>query len=51
MKKVLVAIGGNAILRHKEKGTAEEQFENIKRTCRHIVRMLEDGLSNCDNAR
>ena len=43
MKKMLVAIGGNAILRHKEKGTAEEQFENIKRTCRHIVRMLKDG--------
>lgn len=43
MKKMLVAIGGNAILRHKEKGTAEEQFENIKRTCRHVVRMLKDG--------
>jgi len=43
LKKMLVAIGGNAILRHKEKGTAEEQFENIKRTCRHIVRMMKDG--------
>jgi len=43
LKKMLVAIGGNAILRHKEKGTAEEQFENIKRTCRHVVRMLKDG--------
>jgi len=32
LKKMLVAIGGNAILRHKE-----------KRTCRHIVRMLKDG--------
>ncbi len=43
MKKMLVAIGGNAILRHKEKGTAEEQFENVERTCRHIVRMMKDG--------
>jgi len=43
LKKMLVALGGNAILRHKEKGTAEEQFENIKRTCRHMVRMLKDG--------
>jgi len=43
LKKMLVALGGNAILRHKEKGTAEEQFENIKRTCRHVVRLLKDG--------
>ena len=43
MKRMLVALGGNAILKHKEKGTAEEQFENIKRTCRHMVRMLKDG--------
>ena len=43
LKKILVALGGNAILRHKEKGTAEEQFENIKRTCRHMVRIMKDG--------
>jgi len=43
LKKILVALGGNAILRHKEKGTAEEQLENIKRTCRHMVRILKDG--------
>jgi len=43
LKKILIALGGNAILRHKEKGTAEEQFENIKRTCRHMVRILKDG--------
>ena len=43
LKKILVALGGNAILRHKEKGTAEEQLENIKRTCRHMMRIVKDG--------
>jgi len=41
-KKVLVALGGNAILKHKEKGTAEEQFENVRRTCRHLVLLIRD---------
>jgi len=43
LKKMLIALGGNAILRHKEKGTAEEQFENVKMTCKHMVRILKDG--------
>lgn len=42
-RKVLVALGGNAILRHKEKGTAEEQFENVRRTCEHLVGLIKDG--------
>ncbi|UCE95179.1 MAG: carbamate kinase [Candidatus Bathyarchaeota archaeon] len=42
-KRVLVALGGNAILRHKERGTAEEQFENVRRTCKHLVRLIQDG--------
>jgi carbamate kinase len=42
-RKVLVALGGNAILKHKEKGTAEEQFENVRRTCEHLVRLIKDG--------
>ncbi len=42
-KKILVALGGNAILRHKEKGTAEEQFENVRRTCRSLVELVLDG--------
>ncbi len=34
MKKrnMLVSLGGNAILKHTEKGTAKEQFENVKKT-------------------
>jgi carbamate kinase len=41
-KKILVALGGNAILRHKEKGTAEEQFENVRRTCKSLVELILD---------
>ena len=42
-RKVLVALGGNAILKHKEKGTVDEQFENIRTTCKHLVRIIKDG--------
>jgi carbamate kinase len=42
-KKVLVALGGNAILRHKEKGTAEEQFENVRRTCETLADLVREG--------
>ncbi|RPJ52252.1 MAG: carbamate kinase [Methanobacteriota archaeon] len=43
--KVLVALGGNAILKHREKGTKEEQFENVRETCRHLVGLIKDGYS------
>lgn len=42
-EKVLVALGGNAILKHKERGTAEEQFENVRETCRHMVALIKEG--------
>lgn len=42
-KKVLVALGGNAILKHKEKGTAEEQFENITETCKALADLVDKG--------
>ena len=42
-RKVLVALGGNAILKYKEKGTVDEQFENIRTTCKHLVRIIKDG--------
>lgn len=31
-KTLLLAFGGNAIIRAKEKGTYQEQWNNIKRT-------------------
>jgi carbamate kinase len=41
--KVLIALGGNAILQHRERGTAEEQFENVRQSCRQLVRLLREG--------
>jgi carbamate kinase len=40
-KEILIALGGNAILKHKEKGTAEEQFENIRLTAKHLVKLIQ----------
>lgn len=44
-KAVVVALGGNAILRHRETGTAEEQFANVRRTSRHIADIARDGYA------
>ncbi len=43
--RILVALGGNAILQRKEKGTAEEQFANVSRACKHLVRFIRNGHS------
>ena len=42
-KKILVALGGNAILKHREKGTADEQFENVAATARHLSDLVKNG--------
>ncbi len=39
----MIALGGNAILKHGRKGTAEEQFESVRKTCVHLVRLIRDG--------
>ena len=41
--RVLAALGGNAILRRGQEGTAEEQRENINKTVAQIVRMIKAG--------
>ena len=41
--KVLVALGGNAIKQVYERGTAEEQFRNIRETCKRILEMIKRG--------
>jgi carbamate kinase len=41
--KALVALGGNAILKSKERGTAEEQLENVRRASLHLVKMIREG--------
>ena len=43
-KKVVVALGGNAILQAGEKGSSEEQFNNIEKTCRQILEMVKRGF-------
>lgn len=40
---IVIALGGNAILRHREVGTAEEQFLNVMETCEHLVRLVSRG--------
>jgi len=41
--RVLVALGGNAILQRGQKGTAAEQRDNIQKTVDQIVRMIRAG--------
>lgn len=38
-----MALGGNAILKYTDRGTAEEQFENVRRTAKYLVRMIKEG--------
>lgn len=40
---MLVSLGGNAILKHTEKGTAPEQFENVKKTSYYIIELIKEG--------
>jgi carbamate kinase len=46
-KTILVALGGNAIKQAHEKGTSEEQFENVYTTCRELVKLLKAGYRLC----
>src|SRR6266568_2541394 len=41
--KVLVSLGGNAILKHGQKGTAEEQEMNVQNTAKHLAAILRRG--------
>ena len=42
-KTILVALGGNAIKKADEKGTSEEQFNNIYTTCKELVKLIKSG--------
>ena len=41
--KIVLALGGNSLLAKGQKGTAEEQRENIAKTCKAITKILEEG--------
>ncbi len=42
-KLILVAVGGNALIRAGQKGTAQEQFENAVPTANAVVRLIRAG--------
>ena len=41
--RVLIALGGNAILKHEESGTAGEQMRNVRQVCHLIARLVQSG--------
>ena len=42
-KLVLIAVGGNALIRSGHKGTAQEQFENAVETAAAVIRLIRAG--------
>ena len=42
-KTILVALGGNAIKQADDKGTSEEQFANVYKTSRELVKLIKAG--------
>ncbi|MCS7126004.1 MAG: carbamate kinase [Aigarchaeota archaeon] len=42
-KLVVIALGGNALLRRGQNGTFEEQYENVKQTCKILADLIENG--------
>jgi carbamate kinase len=43
MKTMLLAVGGNSLIRAGEKGTITEQLSNARRTAAEIVKLVGDG--------
>ena len=43
MGLILVAVGGNALIRTGQIGSAAEQLENARLTARDLLRLLEEG--------
>ncbi|MDP6824765.1 MAG: carbamate kinase, partial [Dehalococcoidales bacterium] len=42
-KIFVIALGGNSIIRAKEKGTAVEQYQNLDRTAEQLLNLLSSG--------
>lgn len=42
-KRIVIALGGNAILQSKQKGTAEEQQANVHTACMAVADLVEAG--------
>ncbi len=41
---MVIALGGNAIKKREQKGHAAEQFENLRKSCYHIVKIIKKGF-------
>ncbi len=39
----VISLGGNTILRTKEKGSVEEQYEHLRRTANQLLDLLKNG--------
>jgi carbamate kinase len=42
-REVTIALGGNAILRRGDRGTAEEQASHVRGTAKELVHLIEEG--------
>ncbi|HDI12100.1 MAG TPA: carbamate kinase [Candidatus Bathyarchaeota archaeon] len=42
-KTIVIALGGNAIKKANEEGTAEQQFRNVRVTCKYILEIIKRG--------
>ena len=42
-KPLLIAIGGNSLIRAGQGGSVKEQIENANTTCRHLAKLVEQG--------
>ena len=46
MKKLaVIAFGGNALLRSGQKGTCQEQMQNVADTCQSLMPFLKQGYN------
>jgi carbamate kinase len=43
MKKIVIALGGNAIKQWNQEGSAGEQLENLRRSCSHMMKIVKRG--------
>jgi carbamate kinase len=45
MKTIVIAFGGNALLQAGQKGTADEQWDNVSRTCKALITLIKQGYN------
>ncbi len=42
---MVIALGGNALLRRNQRGSFEEQYENVRQTCKILADIIEAGYN------